>query len=166
MTTMKIWRFDFAFAFVMERQINPHRFSFAFVFAMVMLGTHKLQQQTIFFAFAFVIQQRENPKSWEFSYFFACKRFCEDDNMFNISPARIRCWILKWHNNGPKWHHIGIWNGSKLVHEMVPNWQWNGTNMVLQHQTCRFQNIWVPLWYRFPFLWHTVSATMFNISPG
>ena len=42
---MKIWRFFFAFAFVMERQICSTRFSFAFAFAMVMLGTHKPQQQ-------------------------------------------------------------------------------------------------------------------------
>ena len=44
---MKIWRFYFAFAFVMERQINSLRFSFAFAFVMVMLGTHKQQQQAI-----------------------------------------------------------------------------------------------------------------------
>ena len=42
---MKIWRLYFAFAFVMERQINSPRFSFAFAFVMVMLGTQKPQQQ-------------------------------------------------------------------------------------------------------------------------
>ena len=61
-------------------QINSPRFSFAFAFAMIMLGTHKPQQQAaltktkeireIFFAFAFVIQQREHLKSQDF-YFFA-----------------------------------------------------------------------------------------------
>ena len=43
--SMKIWRFDFAFAFVMESQINSPRFSFTLAFVMVMLGTHKPQQQ-------------------------------------------------------------------------------------------------------------------------
>ena len=38
-------RLYFAFAFVMGRQINSPRFSFAFAFAMIMLGTHKPQQQ-------------------------------------------------------------------------------------------------------------------------
>ena len=42
---IKIWRFLFAFAFVMERQINSPRFSFAFAFIMIMSGTHKPQQQ-------------------------------------------------------------------------------------------------------------------------
>ena len=42
---MKIWGFVFAFAFVMESQINSPRFSFAFAFTMIMLGTHKPQQQ-------------------------------------------------------------------------------------------------------------------------
>ena len=35
----------FRFRFVMKRQINSPRISFAFAFVMIMLGTHKPQQQ-------------------------------------------------------------------------------------------------------------------------
>ena len=38
-------RFYFALAFVMETQTNSPRFSFAFAFVIIMLGTHKPQQQ-------------------------------------------------------------------------------------------------------------------------
>ena len=68
----RIWRFYFAFAFVMEKANKLPRISFAFAFATIMLGLHKPQQQAtcakifkipqMFIRFAFVIQQRENPK--------------------------------------------------------------------------------------------------------
>ena len=88
---MKMWRFYFAFAFVMERLINSPQILFRICFVMVMLGKWRLQQQAILTnkniksqrfscAFAFVIQQRENPKSWDLFSFFACKCFCEDGN--------------------------------------------------------------------------------------
>ena len=84
---MKIWRFYFAFAFVMERQINSPRFSFVFAFVMVMLGTHKPQQQAthtninkipeIFFRFRFRNSTERKSQILGF-IFFACNYFCED----------------------------------------------------------------------------------------
>ena len=76
---MKIWRFSFAFAFVLERQINSPRVSFAFVFVMVMLGTRKLQQQAtltnknkipdMFFRFRFCNSTERKSKNQGFLLF-------------------------------------------------------------------------------------------------
>ena len=97
---MKIWRFHFAFAFVMGRQINSPRFSFAFAFVMDMLFApqatiaghtceSKVKSQRFSFAFAFVIQKREkilNPGTFFFVLIFACNCFCEDGIRDNRGP--------------------------------------------------------------------------------
>ena len=85
---MKIRRFSFAFAFVMERQINSPRFSFTFAFKIIMLGTHKPEQQAtltnknkipeIFFLFHFRNSTERKSQIMGFLFIFACNCFCED----------------------------------------------------------------------------------------
>ena len=100
---MKIWRFDFAVAFVMERQMNSPRFSFAFTFVMVMLGTHKPQQQAtltnknkipeIFFRFRNSTERKS--QILRFLFIFACKYFCEDGSLKSSNDSfRMRLFYL------------------------------------------------------------------------
>ena len=77
---MKIWRFYFASAFAMERQLKSPLIFFRFRFRNDHVGQSQataaghtcekqIKSQRFSFAFAFVIQQRENPKSWDFYLF-------------------------------------------------------------------------------------------------
>ena len=74
--------------FVMERQINSPRFSILFAFVVIMLGTHKPQQQAttakikipkmiIRFRFCNPTQRKSRIRDF---YLFAPACFCEDGN--------------------------------------------------------------------------------------